>query len=321
MKPRSKELGILVILILLVVASALKNPNVYSGANLQNTGRLIGIYGIFSLGMGLVIITGGIDLSVGSLFALLGVGLAMMLEKGIHPVLALSITMAGGALVGWTHGLLVTRMKLQPFVVTLCGLLLYRGVARTITEDATKGFGDATGFEWLKAAATGSVIGVPVPLVLLVGFAIVTYVLLHKSIYGRYLFAVGKNEEAARYAGINTKSVITWAYILCGFFAAVSAILLAFYTNSIAASTHGNFYELYAVAAAVLGGCSLRGGEGTVFGILLGTTLLQVIRNLVNLLRIPSQLEFAVMAIVILIGVLADTLLQRKSNKVKTTKV
>ena len=156
MKPRSKELGILVILILLVVASALKNPNVYSGANLQNTGRLIGIYGIFSLGMGLVIITGGIDLSVGSLFALLGVGLAMMLEKGIHPVLALSITMAGGALVGWTHGLLVTRMKLQPFVVTLCGLLLYRGVARTITEDATKGFGDATGFEsqaarWLAA--------------------------------------------------------------------------------------------------------------------------------------------------------------------------
>jgi ribose transport system permease protein len=131
-------------------------------------------------------------------------------------------------------------------------------------------------------------------------------VLLHRSVLGRYFFAVGKNEEAARYSGINTSAVVIASYVLCCGLTALAAIFIAMYTRSISPSSHGNFYELYAIAAAVLGGCSLRGGEGSIIGVVLGTVLLQVLQNLVNLLGIPSSLNFAVMGSVILIGVLAD---------------
>jgi ribose transport system permease protein len=131
-------------------------------------------------------------------------------------------------------------------------------------------------------------------------------------VFGRYLFAVGKNEEAARYSGINTSLVIAGAYVLSGLLAGTSTIFLVFYTNSVSPSTFGNFYELYAIAAAVLGGCSLRGGEGSILGIVLGTALLQVLQNLVNILGIPSSLNFAVMGTVILLGVLADQQLQKR---------
>jgi ribose transport system permease protein len=137
-------------------------------------------------------------------------------------------------------------------------------------------------------------------------------VVLHRSVYGRYLFAVGKNEEAARYSGIPTKAVITAAYMIAGTLAGLSSVFFVFYTQSVSPSAHGNFYELYAIAAAVLGGCSLRGGEGSIIGIVLGTVLLQVLQNLVNMLGIPSSLNFAVMGAVILLGVLADQQLQRR---------
>jgi ribose transport system permease protein len=136
--------------------------------------------------------------------------------------------------------------------------------------------------------------------------AVVMWVVLHRSVFGRYLYAVGKNEEAARYSGIRTTRVIVAAYIICTTTAALAAIFFAMYTRSILPSGHGNFYELYAIAAAVLGGFSLRGGEGSIIGVVLGTILLQILQNLVNLLGIPSSLNFAVMGSVILIGVIAD---------------
>lgn len=315
MKPRGKELGTFIILVVLCALSAWHSPTIFKPDNLQNTGRLIGIYGIFSVGMGLVIITGGIDLSVGSVFALLGVLLSVgLVDKGWSPLGVVAVIIAGGAFLGYVNGLLVARVKLQPFIVTLCGLLFYRGLARFLTNDETKGFGDSKGFEWVKELAVGKVLGIPYPLVILAIVAGASYVLLHRCVFGRHLFAVGRNEEAARYAGIDTKRVITTAYVLCGVSVGISAVLFAFYTNSISPSSHGNFYELYAIAAAVLGGCSLRGGEGSVIGILLGTALLQILRNLVNLLHIPSSLEFAVMGTVILIGVLADSLLSQRQK-------
>ena len=142
---------------------------------------------------------------------------------------------------------------------------------------------------------------------------------LHRSVFGRYLFAVGKNEEAARYSGIRTERVVAAAYIICGGLAGLSSIYLAMYTRSISPASHGNFYELYGIAAAVLGGCSLRGGEGSIVGILLGTTLLQVLQNLVNLLGIPSSLNFAVMGGVILVGVVGDQILRRRTARVAPT--
>jgi ribose transport system permease protein len=151
------------------------------------------------------------------------------------------------------------------------------------------------------------------PFVLLIIVGAIMWVVLHRSVYGRYLFAVGSNEAAAHYSGINSRAVIASAYVLSGLLAGIAGVVLAFYTNSISPSSHGNFYELYGIAAAVLGGCSLRGGEGSVIGIIIGATLLQVLQNLVNLLGIPSSLNFAVMGAVILVGVIADQLLQRRS--------
>jgi len=309
-----KELGILTLLAVLCVLVAALNPQFLSSANIQNTSRLIGTYGIFSIGVGIVIITGGIDLSVGSMFALLGVLLSLMLTQWHWPALfAVAVVLALGSLLGVIHGLLITRMGLQPFLVTLCGLLLYRGLARYIAADAVQGFGAGTGFEWLRDLVTGSAGRIPMPFVLLVAVAVIMWVVLHRSVYGRYLFAVGRNEEAARYSGINSRRVIASAYVISGFLAAVAAILLAFYTNSVSPSSHGSFYELYAIAAAVLGGCSLRGGEGSIIGIVAGTALLQVLRNLVNLLDVPSSLDFAVMGAVILIGVIVDQVLRSKT--------
>src|SRR5438034_88071 len=213
-----KELGILTLLLVLCGVTAFLNPRFLSGTNLTNMANIIGLYGVFSLGLGLVIITGGIDLSVGSMFALAGVLLSVIM--------------------------------------------------------------------WF---------------------------VLHRSVYGRYLLAVGRNEEAARFSGINTRFVIATAYVLMGLLTGIAGILLAFYTNSISPSNHGNFYELYGIAAAVLGGCSLRGGDGSILGIVIGTALLQVLQNLVNLLGIPSSLNFAVMGAVVLIGVVADQILKRRS--------
>lgn len=309
-----KEVGIFIILIVLCGVVAFMNPLFLSPTNLQNTARLIGIYGIFSIGLGIVIITGGIDLSVGSVFALLGVLLSIFLSEWHWSApLAVLVVVAVAMALGALHGVLITRVGLQPFIVTLCGLLFYRGLARFIANDETKGFGSDAGFDWLRATASGNLFGIPIPFVLLSIVSVVMWIVLHRSIYGRYLFAVGRNEMAARYSGINSRRVVAGAYIIGGLLAGISGIVLAFYTNSISPSTHGNSYELYGIAAAVLGGCSLRGGEGSIIGILIGTALLQVLQNLVNLLGIPSSLNFAVMGAVILFGVIADQVLQSRT--------
>ncbi len=309
-----KELGTFILLVVLCVVVAVLNPRFLSGANLQNMARLIGMYGIFSIGVGIVIITGGIDLSVGSIFALLGVLLSMALvEWGLPGPLAVLLVIAVATALGALHGVLITKVRMQPFIVTLCGLLFYRGLARFIANDETKGFGAAAGFETLQNVATGSLFGIPMPFILLIIIAAVMWVVLHRSVYGRYLFAVGRNEVAARYSGVNSSLIVASAYVLSGLLAGIAGVVLAFYTNSISPSSHGNAYELYGIAAAVLGGCSLRGGEGSIVGILIGAALLQVLQNLVNLLGIPSSLNFAVMGVVILLGVMADQLSQRRS--------
>jgi ribose transport system permease protein len=312
-----KELGIFAMLVVLCIVVTILNPLFLSVMNLQNTARLVGMFGIFSIGVGIVIITGGIDLSVGSLFALFGVLLSFMLMRWGWPwPLAIGAILLIAIAVGVFHGFLVTKMHLQSFIVTLCGLLFYRGLARYIAEDQTLGFGYCTGFETLQKLTTGEVLGVPMPFVLLIIISFIMWVVLHRSVYGRYLFAVGRNEEAARFSGINTSLVIASSYVISALMAGFGAILLAFYTNSISPSSHGNFYELYAIAAAVLGGCSLRGGEGSIIGIVIGAALLQVLQNLVNLLGIPSSLNLAVMGTVILIGVITDQILGRRKTKI-----
>ncbi len=302
-----KDLGLLVLILVVGAIVALINPRFLSPINVANTANLIGLFGLFSLGEGLVIITGGIDLSIGSVFALLGViFIDLVVTLQLPWPLAVLIILIAGTLIGWINGFLITKMRLQPFVVTLCGLLLYRGIARYYTDDGTAGFAFGQSFPTLEWLTTGRTYGVPHSFIAFVFIAIAMGVLLHRSVFGRYLFAVGRNEEAARYSGIQTDRVVAAAYVICGALAGLASIFLTMYTRSIAPASHGNFYELYGIAAAVLGGCSLRGGEGSIVGIVLGAILLQILQNLVNLLGIPSSLNFAVMGAVILIGVVAD---------------
>ncbi len=315
-----KDLGLLILIVAVGTVVAFINPRFLSPINIANTANLVGLFGIFAIAQAFVIITGGIELSVGSMIALLGViFIDLIANLGMPWPAAAFIVIALGLAMGMVHGLLITRMQMQPFVVTLCGLLIYRGIARFYTEDATAGFPFGVRFddlEWITTGRTdvvslltaGAASSVPIPhsFFFMVVLAAVMWVVLHRSVFGRHLYAVGKNEEAARYSGIKTGRVIIAAYALCAVLTAVSAIFLAMYTRSILPSSHGNFYELYAIAAAVLGGFSLRGGEGSIVGVVLGTILLQVLQNLVNLLGIPSSLNFAVSGSVILFGVLAD---------------
>jgi ribose transport system permease protein len=330
-----KDLGLLVLILVVGTVVALINPRFLLAANISNTANQIGLFGIIAIAQAFVIVTAGIELSVGAIVALLGVVfIDLIVNVGVHWTLATLIVIVLGMVMGLLHGWLVAKVGLQPFVVTLCALLIYRGTARYYTEDATVGFGFGASFpmlEWLTAGRSeifaplarlvgydGPTIAVPHTLIALIVVAVIAGVVLHRSVLGRYLYAVGRNEEAARYSGIATTRVTIVAYVICCALTAFSAILLAMYTRSISPAVHGNFYELYAIAAAVLGGFSLRGGEGSILGVVLGTVLLQVLQNLVNLLGIPSSLNFAVMGSVILIGVLADQQFDRYRRRKPT---
>ena len=266
----------------------------------------------------MVIITGGIDLSVGSSFALLGVLLSIMLTAWHLPwplavVLVLGARRARSARsMGCSSRASACSPSSSPSAACF-STAVWRGSSPT-----TRRRGSATRRDsrlcsgWPPAASSACrrrssrcvVIGA------------VMWVVLHRSVYGRHLFATGRNEVAARYSGIRTRSRHRESPTsILGVLTGLSAIIFAFYTNSVSPSSHGNFFELYGIAAAVLGGCSLRGGEGSVIGILLGATLLQVLQNLVNLLGIPSSLNFAVMGGVILVGVVGDRVLQRAGRR------
>jgi ribose transport system permease protein len=301
-----KDLGLLVLIVVVALGVYLRNPLFLSPNNIANTANLIGLFGIFAIAQGFVIITGGIELSAGSMIALLGVLFVDMVGRlGVPWPIAAMLSIGLGLLLGLAHGLLITRLKMQPFIVTLCGLLIYRGIARGYTADATAGFPFGSTYPGLDFFVA-RYWGIPTSVFVLAVLGVIAWIVLHRSIYGRYLYAVGKNEEAARFSGIRTNLVIASAYVVHAGLTAIAAIFFAMYTRSVQPSGHANFYELYAIAAAVLGGFSLRGGEGSIVGVILGTILLQILQNLVNLLGIPSSLNFAVMGTVILVGVLAD---------------
>ncbi len=534
----SKITGILTLLVYICVATALLNDAFVSVFNMQNIVERSALFGIIGIGVAFVIMTGGIDLSIGSVIGLIGCILAMLLDEGWSVATALVAVLGLSAVIGLYHGLLITKLRLQPFVVTLCGLLYYRGLIRWITGDQNQGFGSgydnslrllaigkpcsvafvmllcgiaavlyaayllirswgksadkkgirgvalvagivlcligasrfvsygyaietgpallsigswdvptwhtiipdagvalpgrlmqyaawgippgvlwlgillvrrqamlpvvpativlAIGLAWIKLAswllqtpssewgqysdavwfaaadwlregkgwahitkiafvcsALGTLIWglfafarkaaqhagrpthapmaliavsailwligrtplgqtlVPAPMLFLVVIGILASIFLNQTIYGRYILALGRNEEAARYSGINTDLMTILAYVLCSLGAGVGGVLFALHTNALQPSGFGNFYELYAIAAAVLGGCSLRGGEGTILGVVIGAAVMQVLRNSITMVGIRSQLEFAIIGGVILIGVLTDEIVRR----------
>lgn len=232
------------------------------------------------------------------------------------PMAILSV-LAIGLCLGALHGVLVTYVRLQPFVVTLCGLLIYRGWARWLSDDQSVGFGNeytdslswfslgrvSTSVPWASPEWT---LHIPYVFFVLVVVTILSMVLLNWTIWGRYMLALGRNEEAARFSGINTGAIKRMAYTLCGLLAGLCGILFAIESGSISPSNAGSYFELYAIAAAVLGGCSLRGGEGSISGVIIGTALMQTLNNMITLLKIPNTIELVVLGGVILLGVIFD---------------
>lgn len=308
-----KLLGIALFLVLLYLALLAADPHAGSLQNHLNLGTRIGLYGIISLGAGLLIISGGIDLSIGSVVGLSATLLAILLvDVQLSPPLALLLVLALGAGIGLWHGLLVTKLRVQAFVVTLCGLFIYRGIARWLANDSVKGLGNQ--YEEWKYLLYGNrvVFGLPMFLVILLGLLAVATVFLHVSVYGRYWYAIGSNEQAARYAGIATDRYKILAYVICSGLAALFGILTLMQENSAQPSSTGSFLELYAIAGAVLGGCSLRGGEGSVLGILIGTSILWMLPNFNNMWGIPSQLETIVIGLALLFGAVLDEVLRRR---------
>ncbi|WP_220498159.1 ABC transporter permease subunit [Rhodopirellula sp. JC639] len=535
----NKILGIFGLLIFVCLFTTVLNDSFVGQYNLYNTTRWSALFGILSIGVAFVIITGGIDLSIGSVVGLVACLLPMLVVgNGYSPTSAVIIVLLISAAIGLLHGLLITRLDLQPFVVTLCGLLFYRGFARWLTDDDTLGFGQdhdglrllaigkpcswatmllgggvclflyglwklrrlrseadsddshhdakkisawsipligvllavagasrfflgwdsgpgtslievggyrirSLGIEVSDAGAAmpstvmkyvgtflfvptlvvflrwawqsdsrrikkpsalvlvslvllalcvwqlvplyrsaggddrwqvgaiivsgemlkntlmmivfvvvGGVIGsvgwlisaagtaskkskaltpalvatgvmallgqtqlaatmVPMPMLIMIALAVVAAIFLNRTVYGRYLLALGRNEEAARYSGINTKRMIVVAYVLCSLAAGLGGILFALDVNSVQPSGFGNFYELYAIAAAVLGGCSLRGGEGNILGVVIGAAVMRVLYNAINILGISTKLEFAIIGMVILAGAIVDVVVKR----------
>lgn len=315
-------LGIFILLVLVYLGTWVMSDlmtgrqSFLSGFNQENLLRRTALFGIIGIGVAFVIITGGIDLSVGSVVCLIGVGFPWIAVESGQPLwVAILFVLTVPVLIGLGHGLLVTKCKLQPFVVTLCGLLLYRGITRGFTNDQTAGFhGELKGLRWL---ATGEIpitsgFGLPVPCLILIVVATAAAIFLNRTVYGRYLLALGNNEEAARFSGINTDKMTILAYVICAFLSGLGGLLFVLDNNSAQPVDFGNFYELFAIAAAVLGGCSLRGGSGTILGVIIGTALIQVLRNMITLVdEIPQNIEFAVIGAVILAGAIGDEFAKR----------
>ncbi|XAM00160.1 ABC transporter permease [Phycisphaeraceae bacterium D3-23] len=470
-------LGITLLLLVVCVVTMAINPAAAKTNNLDNLLHWTALFGILTLGVAFVIITGGIDLSIGSVVALTGVVLAVLLtihyEPTDHQVTVTTIDGDEGRLVlsglppgftlrdqvefkdptssppneprsiridaeltsldntdgvvfvegstrwlsegdrgvvmearswsawaavplvlliaagiGLFHGLLITKMNLQPFVVTLCGLLIYRGLSRYFAGDQSQNLTDAP--EGLKALNSGDPFSIPIPFInwigegrwgrvavdssgvqkmnragevmlggdgkpvrdaagemmmnpagiaespvaldlvgwvpmpmpmlILLGLAVLSALFLHRTVWGRYLFALGRNEEATRFSGIDTDRMVILSYILCSLMAGLGGILIGLHINSLQPAGHGNFYELYAIAAAVLGGCSLRGGVGSVAGVIIGTAVLRALYNAINMLGIPTYLEYAIIGGVLLVGVMADEVVRKAIGAVQARK-
>ena len=306
-----KLLGIVVFLLILYGALLFADPGARSAGNHYNLGERIGLNGILTLGAGLLIITGGLDLSLGSVVGLCATTLAVLLvDENWPPLLAMAAVLILGASIGLFNGLLVTRLGLQPFVVTLCGLFMFRSADRWVAGGKPKGLG--TQFVEWKQLLAGSFLGLPIPLLILMFLAGIAILFLHFSVYGRYFYALGSNERAARYSGIATDRYRLMAYVLCSTLGAFFSILLLMKYNTATPSTTGEFYELYAIAGAVLGGCSLRGGEGTVPGILIGTSILVILPNLTTMRGVPNTLNNFVIGGALLLGAILDEVLRSK---------
>lgn len=299
-----EQKSLIALLVLIAVVSTL-SPNFFTLNNLFNILQQTSVNAIMAVGMTLVILTSGIDLSVGSLLALTGAVAASLVGAETNALLSALAALALGAAVGGVTGIIVAKGRVQAFIATLVMMLLLRGVTMVYTNGSpiSTGFSDnADVFGWL---GIGRPLGIPTPVWLMAIVFLAAWFVLHHTRFGRYIYALGGNEAATRLSGINVDKVKIIVYALCGMLAALASMIEVARLSS-AQPTAGTGYELDAIAAVVLGGTSLAGGKGRIMGTLIGALILGFLNNGLNLLGVSSYYQMIVKAVVILLAVLVD---------------
>ncbi|KUI97226.1 ribose ABC transporter permease [Vibrio sp. MEBiC08052] len=295
----------LIALLFLILVVSFLNPHFFTVDNILNILRQTSVNAIMAVGMTLVILTAGIDLSVGSVLALCGAFAASMIALELPVFVAVPVSLLAGACLGGLSGMIIAKGKVQAFIATLVTMTLLRGVTMVYTDGRpiSTGFTDvADSFAWF---GTGYMLGIPVPVWLMVIVFGLAWYLLNHTRFGRYVYALGGNESATRLSGINVDRVKIGVYAICGLMAALAGVIVTSRLSS-AQPTAGMGYELDAIAAVVLGGTSLMGGKGRIMGTLVGALIIGFLNNALNLLDVSSYYQMIAKAIVILLAVLVD---------------
>lgn len=295
----------LFVLILFSLVIAVLNPRFLTISNILNVLRQTSINSIIAAGMTFVILSGGIDLSVGSILAVSGAVAASMIAGGTNIVAAVLAALAIGAVIGAFNGIVISKGKIQPFIATLATMTLLRGYTLVFTDGkpiSTGSFESAGAFSSIGA---GYFLGVPIPIYIMAAvFALAYYILRHTRM-GRYVYSLGCNEEATVYSGINADRIKIFVYTVSGFLSALAGIIITARLSS-AQPQAGSGYELDAIAAVVLGGTSLSGGVGSIFGTIIGVLIIGVLNNALNLMDVSSYYQLLLKGLVILAAVLLD---------------
>lgn len=298
-----QDLGALIALLLLVIGISIISPEFRTGSNFLSLLRQSSINGLIAFGMTCVILTDAIDLSVGSVLALSTVLCAGMVSAGVPAGIAMILALAIGTVLGAISGFLVTKGRLQAFIATLITMTVYRGLTMIFTGGKPiSNLGDSF---VLKLVGRGNIYRIPIPVILLLVIFAGFYFLLNKTTFGRAVYATGSNWKCAKLAGININKTKIIVYAISGFMSALSGLILLSRLGS-AQPTLGSGYELDAIAAVALGGTSMSGGRGKIYGTLIGVLIIAVLNNGLNILGVSSYYQDVIKGFVILVAVLSD---------------
>lgn len=304
-----EQKSLITLLVLIAIVSCLSD-NFFTLNNFFNILQQTSINAIIAVGMTLVILTSGIDLAVGSIFALAGALTASMINSDISPFIAISASLIISALLGAFSGVIIAKGKLQAFIATLVMMLILRGVTQVYTKGSPISTGTNDNSEMFESIAFGRIFGIPVPILIMALVFIAAWYLLKYTRLGRYIYALGGNEAATRLSGINVDCVKIIVYALSGLLCALASTIEVSRLSS-AQPTAGTGYEMDAIAAVVLGGTSMSGGRGKIFGTLIGALILGFLNNGLNMLGVDAYYQMIVKGVVILLAVLVD----KKTNK------
>jgi ribose transport system permease protein len=293
--------GIYLVLLALIIIFGIASPVFLTPQNLFNILRQVAVVGITAVGMTFVMITGGIDLSVGSIIGLTGIVTAMLMVSGIHPVFAVIVALIVGIIIGLINGFLVNEAKIPPMIATLGTMTAWRGLTYFITGGMPV-FGFPESFTVL---GQGTLWGIPIPVIVMVSVFIFGYFILNRFTIGRHIYGVGGNEEASRLSGVNVKKIKYLVYAICGFLCGVAGVILLSRTNS-GQPKAGTGYEMDIITGVVLGGVSITGGEGKIMGVLAGIIIMGVLSNGMIIVNIGDYVQRIIQGAVLIAAVAFD---------------